>query len=64
MTHTTGCGDAYFAITSLLKVINTKPELISFLGNIYAGMHSLNLANKDITSRINYLKYIKSLLTF
>jgi len=61
---TTGCGDAYFAITSLLKIINIKPELISFLGNIYAGMHGLNLANKNITSRINYLKYTKSLLTF
>jgi len=61
---TTGCGDAYFAITSLLKIINTKPELISFLGNIYAGMHALNVANKNITSRTDYLKYTKSLLTF
>ena len=48
---TTGCGDAYFAITSLLKIIKIKPELISFLGNIYAGMHALNVANKNITSR-------------
>ena len=64
VVDTTGCGDAYFAITSLLKVINTRPELISFLGNIYAGMHSLNVANKNITSRTDYLKYIKSLLTF
>jgi rfaE bifunctional protein nucleotidyltransferase chain/domain len=61
---TTGCGDAYFAITSLLKIINTKHELIPFLGNVYAGMHSLNVANKNITSRTNYLKYLKSLLNF
>jgi bifunctional ADP-heptose synthase (sugar kinase/adenylyltransferase) len=61
---TTGCGDAYFAITSLLKIVNTKPELIPFLGNIYAGMHALNVGNKNVTPRTDYLKYIKSLLTF
>lgn len=61
---TTGCGDAYFAITSLLKIINIKPELIPFLGNIYAGMHALDVANKTIISRTDYLKYTKSLLTF
>ena len=61
---TTGCGDAYFAITSLLRIINTKPEVIPFLGNIYAGIHALNVGNKNVTSRTDYLKYIKSLLTF
>jgi cytidyltransferase-like protein len=64
IVDTTGCGDAYFAITSLLKIVDTKPDLIPFLGNIYAGMHALNLANKNIPSKISYFKYIKSLLTF
>ena len=63
VVDTTGCGDAYFAITTLLKIVDTKPELIPFLGNIYAGMHALNLGNKNIPSKIDYFKYIKSLLT-
>jgi bifunctional ADP-heptose synthase (sugar kinase/adenylyltransferase) len=63
VVDTTGCGDAYFAITTLLKIVDTKPELIPFLGNVYAGMHALNLGNKNISSKIDYFKYIKSLLT-
>jgi rfaE bifunctional protein nucleotidyltransferase chain/domain len=64
VVDTTGCGDAYFVITSLLEIINTKSALIPFLGNVYAGMHAMNLANKNIPSRIDYIKYLKSILTF
>lgn len=64
VVDTTGCGDAYFVITSLLEMINTKSTLIPFLGNVYAGMHAMNLANKNIPSRIDYIKYLKSILTF
>jgi rfaE bifunctional protein nucleotidyltransferase chain/domain len=64
IVDTTGCGDAYFIITSLLKIVKTKPEFIPFLGNVYAGMHAMNVANKNIPSKIEYIKYIKSLLTF
>ncbi len=60
---TTGCGDAYFAIASILLMINAPKQIIPFLSNIYAGMHSLNIANKEIVSKGNYLKYIKSLIT-
>jgi rfaE bifunctional protein nucleotidyltransferase chain/domain len=61
---TTGCGDAYFIITSLLKIVETDSSLIPFLGNVYAGMHSLNLGNSNITKKIEYIKNIKSLLNF
>ena len=64
VVDTTGCGDAYFVITSLLEMINTESALIPFLGNVYAGMHAMNLANKNIPSRIDYIKYLKSILTF
>ena len=63
---TTGCGDAYFALSSML-LMTLKPNdrnLIPFLSNIYAGMHSLNIGNKVITSKNEYLKYLKSLLNF
>jgi len=64
VVDTTGCGDAYFIITSLLRIVDTRSDLIPFLGNIYAGMHTLNLANKNLPTKIDYLKYIKSLLNF
>jgi hypothetical protein len=61
---TTGCGDAYFVNALLLKIVKTDPILISFLGNIYKGMHVLNLANKNVLKKFEYLKYLKSLLNF
>jgi bifunctional ADP-heptose synthase (sugar kinase/adenylyltransferase) len=64
VVDTTGCGDAYFVITSLLNIAGTKPELIPFLGNVYAGMHALNLANKNLPEKVDYIKYIKSLINF
>ena len=64
VVDTTGCGDAYFVITSLLNIVGTKPELIPFLGNVYAGMHALNLANKNVPEKVDYIKYIKSLINF
>ena len=51
---TTGCGDAYFAIASILLMINAPKQIIPFLSNIYAGMHSLNIANKEIVSKGNF----------
>jgi len=63
---TTGCGDAYFALSSML-LMTLKPNdrnLIPFLSNIYAGMHSLHIGNKVTTSKNEYLKYLKSLLNF
>ena len=59
---TTGCGDAFFAITTLLSMTNINPKLIPFLGNIYAGIHSQYFGNSVIVDRITYLKYIKNLL--
>ena len=59
---TTGCGDAYFAISSLLIKINAPLYIIPFLANIYAGLHAQTLANKDIVSKEEYFKYIKSLI--
>ena len=62
VVDTTGCGDAYFAITSMLiSQKNINKSLIPFLGNIYAGMHSQYLGNSVITDKTSYLKYINSL---
>jgi hypothetical protein len=61
---TTGCGDAYYAITSLLILSKADPYLIPFIGNVYAGMHSQYFGNKEISNKTNLLKYIKSVLNF
>jgi len=61
---TTGCGDAYYAITSLLILVKAELNLIPFIGNVYAGMHSQYFGNKQITDKVALLKYIRSLLNF
>ena len=58
---TTGCGDAYFLLTSLLILTNFDKKLIPFLGNIYAGMHAQSLGNSKIISKVEFLKYLKSI---
>ena len=59
---TTGCGDAYFALTSITLTTNLSHHLIPFIGNVYAGMHSQFFGNRNIVNKINFFKYIKSLL--
>lgn len=59
---TTGCGDAYFALTSIMLHTNLEKKLIPFVGNIYAGMHSQYIGNSEITNKVSFLKYSKSLL--
>ena len=59
---TTGCGDAYFIITSILNELKIEPELIPFIGNVYAGMHANIIANKTSVSMEDLLKNIKLLI--
>jgi rfaE bifunctional protein nucleotidyltransferase chain/domain len=61
---TTGCGDAYFAITSIFIMVNAPRTLLPFVGNAYAGLHSQFFGNDRIVGRIKFLKYIKTLLNF
>ena len=59
---TTGCGDAYFAITSLMIKSGLESALIPFVGNIYAGMHGQYFGNEIITDKTTFLKYVNSIL--
>ena len=60
---TTGSGDAYFSITSLLNKLNLEPDLIAFLGNVYAGLHANIVGNKSVVSSDDLVKNIKILLS-
>lgn len=61
---TTGCGDAYFVITSMFLQANININLIPFLGNLYAGMHGQHLGNSKIVSKEDFLKNLNSILKF
>ena len=61
---TTGCGDAYFALTSLMTIINAEQNLIPFIGNSYAGLHGQFFGNEKIIDKVEFLKYLKTILNF
>ncbi len=58
-----GCGDAYFAITSILCKVTKDFDLINFLGNVYAGMHAMTICNKSFVSQRSLFNTIKSILS-
>ncbi|MDC1176319.1 adenylyltransferase/cytidyltransferase family protein [Candidatus Pelagibacter sp.] len=60
---TTGCGDAYFAITTVLNELNVEPDLTTFLGNIYAGLHANTIGNKSFQNTEELIKIIKVLFS-
>ena len=60
---TTGSGDAYFAITALLNELNVEPDLTTFLGNIYAGLHANTIGNKSFAKIEDLAKIVKVLLS-
>ncbi len=62
VVDTTGCGDAYFIVTSLLNDIKIEPELIPFIGNVYAGLHANVVGNKKVITLNDLLKNIKLLI--
>ena len=59
---TTGSGDAFFIISSMLIMLKADPILIPFIGNVYAGMHAQNLGNMKIVSREQLLSNINSMI--
>lgn len=58
----TGAGDAYFALTSCLVKVGCEPELILFLGNIFAGLKTKIIGNKEAVSKASFLKAISTVL--
>lgn len=58
-----GCGDAYFAITSILMKVTKDLDLINFLGNLYAGMHAMIICNKSFVSQSSFIKKLKVILS-
>lgn len=59
---TTGAGDAYFAITSLMVRLNAPSELVPFLGNCYAGLKTRIMGNKSSVSKVDLIRTVQSIL--
>ena len=64
IVDTTGSGDAYFLITSILNKLKIDSELVAFIGNIYAGLHANTIGNKKFVSSDDLLKNIKYICNF
>lgn len=58
----TGAGDAYFAITTLLMATDCHPELVTFIGNVFAGLKTKIIGNKSAVSKASLLKALKAIL--
>ncbi len=59
---TTGCGDAYFLMSSILLNETKDYELCIFLSNLYAGLHGQIIGNETFVDKVKFLKSIKSFL--
>lgn len=59
---TTGAGDAYFALTTLLVYLETHPDLIPFMGNVYAGLKTRIVGNKEAVSRASLAGTLKAIM--
>jgi bifunctional ADP-heptose synthase (sugar kinase/adenylyltransferase) len=62
VVDTTGAGDAYFAITSLLAYLQAPDPLIPFLGNCFAGLKTRIIGNKSAVSKVDLVKTVQSIL--
>lgn len=63
LKDTTGCGDAYFAITSSLISMGYSDEIVPFLGNCYAGLHGQNSGNKIFPLKVDLIKTVSALFS-
>jgi cytidyltransferase-like protein len=59
---TTGCGDAYLIITSILVNLGYDDEIVPFIGNCYAGLHSQNFGNAKFPNKKEIFNFLTSLL--
>jgi bifunctional ADP-heptose synthase (sugar kinase/adenylyltransferase) len=58
----TGAGDAFFGLSSVLVKVECPPTLIPFIGNIFAGLKTRIIGNKESVSKTQLLKAISTIL--
>jgi len=58
----TGAGDAFFCLASMLLKVGSPPQLIPFLGNLFAGLKTKIIGNKNAVTRSQLMKSVTSVL--
>lgn len=58
----TGAGDAFFCLTSALLKADCPPELIPFLGNVFAGLKTKIIGNKNAVTKAQLSKAVGAIL--
>ena len=58
----TGAGDAFFCLTSCLLNAGSEPELIPFLGNVFAGLKTKIIGNKNAVTKASLVKAVGAIL--
>jgi sugar/nucleoside kinase (ribokinase family) len=58
----TGAGDAFFCLSSVLLRAGSPPELIPFLGNVFAGLKTKIIGNKSSVTRAQLMKAVTAIL--
>ena len=62
IVDTTGAGDAFFLIVSLLVQKKIEGDLVSFMGNCYAWLATQVIGNKKANSTVDFIRVMKSLV--
>jgi len=62
IVDTTGAGDSYFSITSILSYLKAPKEIIGFYGNIAGAIACTYMGNKYTITIERMLKYMEDLL--
>lgn len=62
IVDTIGAGDAYYAITALLNSVRAPSQFIPFLGNVFAGLKTKIIGNKQAVSKVDFLKAVEAIL--
>ncbi len=58
----TGAGDAFFGLTACLVKTGCPPELVPFLGNVFAGLKTKIIGNKNAVSKASFSKAVGAIL--
>lgn len=58
----TGAGDAFFAITTLFDRVGAPPELIPFVGNVFAGLKTEIMGTSRPVTKAEFLKAVEGIL--
>lgn len=59
---TIGAGDAFYAVASLFAAVGATAEETVFVGNIAGALAANIVGNKEAIEKVNFLKYVSTLL--